>query len=251
MTVADDGGKRTVAWWPDFRIIDTATAVPDPAMAARVAAVQGQLDSEIDTPIARLAAPLDLREPLLRGAEAAVGNLFTDALRQGMDADVAVLDGGGIRGDKVLAAGRSLTRRDVMAALPFNNTAALLQMEGRTLRQAFEEAFADALGLTPAFPQVSGLTIKADLSRPAGQRVVAVTVNGVPLDDGRLYSVATSDYLARGGDGYAAFKDARRLVDPEDGKLLTGIVIDYLARLGTIDAKVDGRVVVARSTPLP
>ena len=60
-------------------------------------------------------------------------------------------------------------------------------------------------------PQVSGLTIEADLSRPAGSRIVSIKVGGAPLSETRTYRVATNDFMARGGDGYthAARRSAR------------------------------------------
>ncbi len=65
------------------------------------------------------------------------------------------------------------------------------------------------------FPQVSGLTVEADASRPPGSRILSVKVGAAPLDESKTYRVATNDYLARGGDGYP-FEDAKPLLPPED-----------------------------------
>jgi 2',3'-cyclic-nucleotide 2'-phosphodiesterase (5'-nucleotidase family) len=194
-------------------------------------------------------APLDSRETAVRGGETAIGGLFADVLRRALKADVALLNGGGIRGDRLFPAGHELTRRDILSALPFGNTAVLLSLEGKALRAALEEGLEDAQDLTGAFPQVSGLEVKADVSRPPGQRVVSVRVGGKPLDDGATYTLATNDYLARGGDGYTALKAARRLINAEDGSLLASVVIDALAAMRTIDATTDGRLIVARARP--
>ena len=45
--------------------------------------------------------------------------------------------------------------------------------------------------------------MRYDYSRPAKERVVSVSVGGRPLDYARSYRVATVDFLASGGDGYA------------------------------------------------
>jgi 5'-nucleotidase / UDP-sugar diphosphatase len=249
VTVTDVNGRRTVSWWPRFRIIDTADVTPDPGMTAKVAAVEARLDASLDEPVAVLAAPLDSRETLVRGGEAAIGDLFADALRQRMKADAALLNGGGIRSDTVLPAGHDLTRRDILTALPFGNTAVTLSLDGRTLRAALEQGLSDAQNLTGAFPQVSGITLKADLSRPPGDRIVAMTVAGKPLDEAATYTLATTDYLANGGDGYIALKGARTLIAAEDGPLLATVVIDALSAMKTIDARTDSRLVIARDRP--
>ena len=249
VTVTETGGRRAVAWWPRFRVIDTADVEPDAGMAAKVAAVEGRLDASLDQPVARLTAPLDSREAAVRGGETAIGSLFADVLRQALKADVALLDGGGIRGDRLLPAGHNLTRRDILSALPFGNTAVLLSLDGKSLRAALEQGLRDAQDLTAAFPQVSGVQARADLSRPPGERLLSVQVNGKPLDPGATYTVATTDYLAAGGDGYTALKAGRIVIDAEDGPLLATVVIDGLSAMGTIDAAIDGRMVIARDRP--
>jgi len=56
--VKEERGRRTVTWWPQFRIIDTATVVPDPEVAALVAKYEGELSKELDSPIAATAVAL-------------------------------------------------------------------------------------------------------------------------------------------------------------------------------------------------
>src|SRR5262249_10285764 len=53
--VRQEGGRRIVAWWPQFRIIDTATVVPDPEVAALVAKYEGELRKQLESPIATTA----------------------------------------------------------------------------------------------------------------------------------------------------------------------------------------------------
>jgi 5'-nucleotidase/UDP-sugar diphosphatase len=94
------------------------------------------------------------------------------------------------------------------------------------------------------FPQISGMRVEADLSKPVGQRVIAMSVGGAPLDESRRYTVATNDFLARGSDGYTMFRDAEHLVRDYDGPLMANEVMAYIRRLGTVSPVVDGRVSV-------
>ena len=54
---------------------------------------------------------LDSSTATVRTREAAIGNLFADAMRDGMHADAAILNGGGIRAGKIYAAGRAHHRK--------------------------------------------------------------------------------------------------------------------------------------------
>ncbi len=64
--------------------------------------------------IGTTAEPLDSRKATLRTQEAAIGNVVADALREAVKADIAIVNGGGIRGNKEYPAGSPLTRRDVL-----------------------------------------------------------------------------------------------------------------------------------------
>jgi 2',3'-cyclic-nucleotide 2'-phosphodiesterase (5'-nucleotidase family) len=240
------GGRRKVAWWPRFRIIDTADATPDPDVAARVAAYESQLSRSLDTVIGRTGSELDSRNAAVRGGEAAIGNLFTDALRAATGADAALLNGGSFRGNHVYPAGSAITERHILTELPFLNRTLVLEVTGKALRAAVEAGLAGAENEVGRFPQVSGMTIRADLTRPNGGRVVSLLVGGAPVEPDRLYRLATNDFLARGGDGYSALVGARAIVGPTDALLVSRHVIDHVRKLGTVSAGIEGRIVVAR-----
>jgi 2',3'-cyclic-nucleotide 2'-phosphodiesterase (5'-nucleotidase family) len=245
--VKDKDGQRRVAWWPNFRIIDTAAVEPDPGMAARVAAYEAKLSEQLDRPLVRTATSLDSRNAAVRGGEAAIGNLFADALRAATGADLALINGGGFRGNRVYEAGIQLSPRDVLRELPFGNKAYVLELSGEQLRSVLEQAFAKAERLTGAFPQVSGLTIRADVTRPVGERVVSVSINDKPLDPSATYTLATNDFLARGGDGYEMLKQARQLVGANDAKLMAELIMAHLAALPEVAPQVQQRIIVGRS----
>jgi 2',3'-cyclic-nucleotide 2'-phosphodiesterase (5'-nucleotidase family) len=91
---------------------------------------------------------------------------------------------------------------------------------------------------------VSGITVEADLSRPANDRVTSMKVGGEPLDDERIYKVATNDFIARGGDGYVTLRDARRLLPDADSPLLANQIMVFVRGPGTVRTGVEGRIVV-------
>ena len=111
-------GKVSIAWWPDFRVIDTAAVEPDPEVAALVKGFEAELSSELDVVIGRTQGELDSRRATVRTGEAAIGNLIADAMRETTDADVALINGGGIRADRIYPPGIDIARRDVLADSP-------------------------------------------------------------------------------------------------------------------------------------
>jgi 5'-nucleotidase/UDP-sugar diphosphatase len=236
-------GKRKVTWTPQFRVIDTATVTPDPAVAAKIAELEKTLSAELDIEIGKSDTELDSRRAAVRGGEAAIGNLIADAMRTSTGADVALMNGGGIRANKLYAAGSTLTRRDVLAELPFGNVVVVVELSGADLKAALENGVSAVEDGAGRFPHVSGMTVVADVSKPAGSRIVAVDVGGAPLDPGKTYTVATNDYMARGGDDYAVFRSATALIDPVSATLMASQVIDHVARAGTVAPKPEGRIV--------
>ena len=103
--VEEKDGKRSVTWFPNFRIIDTATVTPDPETQAKVDAYNAELDTELNVAIGTTSEPLDSRKATVRSREAAIGNLIADAVREAVKADIAIVNGGGIRGNKEYPAG--------------------------------------------------------------------------------------------------------------------------------------------------
>ena len=126
--------------------------------------------------------------------------------------------------------------------MPFGNRLIRLEVTGADLRAALENGFSNLPQTAGRFPQVSGLTIEVDPSRPVGSRIVSIKADGEPLDDAKTYSVATNDFMARGGDGYVQFRDARRVLSDDDAPILANAVMTYIQRLGTVRATVNARI---------
>jgi 2',3'-cyclic-nucleotide 2'-phosphodiesterase (5'-nucleotidase family) len=192
--------------------------------------VRGQaalLARELDTTVGRTAVPLDARESLVRREETPLGRFFAELMRERVGAQVALLNSGAIRGNRVIPAG-PITKRDIRGLLPFTNTVVLLELTGEALRAALERSVDELPRPTGHFLQTSGLAFPVDLAQPAGRRVGAITVGGCPLDPGGRYRIATLDYLARDRDGYPMLAAGRVLLGPEDGPGLIETILDGL-----------------------
>jgi 2',3'-cyclic-nucleotide 2'-phosphodiesterase (5'-nucleotidase family) len=241
--ISEKDGQRVVTWHPSFRIIDTKDVTPDPETKAKTDELAAMLAKELDVAIGTTTTPLDSRRATVRTGEAALGNLVADALREAVNADFAITNGGGLRGNKEYPAGHAITRKDVLTELPFGNRTMKLQVTGATIISALDNGFSEVENGAGRFPQVSGLKVEYDPKRPKGSRVISVEANGKPLDINAKYTIATNDFMANGGDGYAMFREARPLLTARDAKLMANDVMAYIAQHKTISPSVEGRLV--------
>ena len=237
------GDKKELVVTPQWRMISTTGVAPEPGIKAIVERHERTLDKELGVVIGKTTVELDSRRGSVRSTDTNLGNLFADALRAGVGADVAIINGGGLRGDKTYPASSELTRKDILSELPFGNVTVLLEAKGSDLLAALENGVSQVEDGAGRFPQISGMNFVFDPKAEKGKRIVEVKVGGQPLDPAKLYRVATNDYMAGGGDGYAALKNGKVLIDASGATLMATTVMDYIQRLGTVSPVAEGRIV--------
>ena len=236
MTWDDDD----LEWEPTFSVLQPTGS--DAAFEAMVAKYEARLDEALSEEIATLSVDVDTRRASVRTMETNFGNAAADAMMMVTGADVGMTNGGGIRGDKVYAAGSVMTARDVFAELPFGNKTVVLSMSGADLMAALENAVSKIEDTSGRFMQVSkNMAVVYDRNAAAGARVVSASVNGAAVDMGATYTVATNDFLARGGDGYASFASAEVVLSADASQLMASHVVDFI-RANGISNEGEGRI---------
>ena len=176
---------------------------------------------------------------MVRRAETNLGDLCADAVRSYTGADIALLNGGGIRCN--IDAG-DVSLSDVMNVLPFNNNICVIEATGQQILNALEWGARLVPDENGAFFQVSGISYDIDPSIPSGcgaddngfmtsisgtRRVQNVMVAGEPIDPDATYTVAGWDYpLLNNGDGQTAF-DGCTVVAP-DIAIDSEVLVDYI-----------------------
>ncbi len=209
---------------------------------------------------------LDARKETVRTKEAAIGNLFTDAMNYAVGTTIAVTNGGGIRGDKIYPKGE-ITTATLTQMHPFGNSIVIVKLTGKQFKEILERGAAALRSKndprdpktidTGAFLQVSGIKEVIDVDKTPqqldptnskivvpGERVVSVTINGEPLDPNKVYTVAVNDYIAHGGDGYVTLGNL-----PDSAKnftyiYLTDALYKYIKAHTPISPKVEGRITI-------
>lgn len=199
--------------------------------------------------VAYTLTPWDARAHSVRTGESALGDLIADIMLLSMEEvtrahgahgdreiDCCLICGGALRGDTVFGPGK-ITLGNVLEVLPFEDPVVLVELTGKDIWDALENGFSAYPRQEGRFPQVSGLSVVWDSSRPPGNRVISVNMlenlttdvacsqyefhpgEGdtervlmhrkeprvrAPLSLDKKYLVVTRQYLAEGNDGYFA-----------------------------------------------
>ena len=247
-------------------------------MSKAVTAASAALDKKLQEVVATSQVLLTINDPeavddngkpirMVRRAETNLGDLCADAYRFQSGADVAFVNGGGVRAN--IPAGK-ITLNDILKVHPFGNAMCVIEVKGQQILDALEWGARKVPGENGGFLQVSGLSYeihsyipdpcKADENTMfAGiegeRRVQNVLVGGEPIDPEATYTLASHDYmLLNGGDGYSMFAGAPVLQDRV--KLDNQVLIDYITEtLGGVigeeyeDLTGEGRIVIVEEAP--
>jgi 5'-nucleotidase len=226
-------------------ILIDAKIKPDEAVLARIAELAKPIEELKTKIIGQTEAPVDGSRESCRAKECEMGNLVADAMLdrvkdQGMT--IAITNGGGLRAS--IDAG-DVSMGEAITVLPFQNTLATFQLKGADIRAALENGLSQIEEGGGRFPQVAGLKLSFDKSRPAGSRVVSIEVKEgdsfVALDPAKTYGLVSNNFMRNGGDGYAIFKtNAENAYDYGPG--LETVLADYLAAHNPYTPMTDGRI---------
>ncbi|WP_297793563.1 5'-nucleotidase [uncultured Eudoraea sp.] len=167
------------------------------------------------------------------------GNLMADIVlseanpvfnsTSGQNIDFVILNHGGIR--SIISKGK-VSARTAYEVMPFDNSIVVVAIKGKSVRDLIS------------------FLIKADRPHPiAGIQIVLnkngtlrdVNIKGKPFDENKTYQVATSSYLADGGDNMGFFKDGLKVEDLN--YFIRNAMIDYFIKVDTLTAEVDDRFV--------
>jgi 2',3'-cyclic-nucleotide 2'-phosphodiesterase/3'-nucleotidase len=173
------------------------SAAPVDAVRALVERYEMEAEEVALAPVATLADPLD---KAYRGAST-LGRLVADAQRAKTEADVAIMNNGGLRTN--LPAG-TISYGELFRAQPFQNTLILLELGGGLLLSALESSI-DEDGIEA---NISGLTVEYDPDA-AGPRVrCARLIDGRVVSPDSTYTVVVNNFMAAGGAGFGMLKEA-------------------------------------------
>ncbi len=172
--------------------------------------------------------------------ESGLGNFMADAMKVMAESkfntkvDAAFVNYGGIR--SYLPKG-DITVGKIYELMPFDNLIVLQSLTGKDL-----QSFLNLVAARNGWPVSSGLTFAIK-----DKQAVNILINGKPLDENGIYTIANSDYVANGGDNAEMLK---KLKQQNKFYIFRDALIEYTklqTSLGkTIDSKPENRVVYAQ-----
>ncbi|MFG2006547.1 bifunctional metallophosphatase/5'-nucleotidase [Spirillospora sp. NPDC048911] len=181
--------------------------VADPATETFVATWKERVAAIANKPIGKITASLD-RTPS-PGGETTVGDVIADAQLASMKdkgAQVALMNPGGIRTDLVFKGDGTVTYGDAFAVQPFSNIMGMVSLTGKQLDHLLEQQWEGQARERILQPSAT-LHFTVDRSKPVGDRVSAITIDGTPVNDTTTYKVAANNFLIGGGDGFTVFTE--------------------------------------------
>jgi 2',3'-cyclic-nucleotide 2'-phosphodiesterase (5'-nucleotidase family) len=208
----------------DAKLIPVANVRPDPEVARIIQPYEAEVAAKMNVVLGEATGDFN-RES---NRESALSNLVADAFREATGTQVAIHNLGGIRAN--IPKG-PITWGRAFETLPFQNTLVTVELTGAQLKQI----------LGRALVAVSGARIRVDLSKPVGQKLVSATLaDGTPLDDKKVYTVTTNDFVVAGGDGFIEFANGQKIQDT--AIFLRDVLVKYVQARRVISPRLDGRV---------
>lgn len=206
------------------------------------------VDLIVNDPVAKDSEGKPIR--IVRSQETNLGDLCADAYRAITGADIAIVNGGGVRA--TIPAG-DITYGQIISVHPFGNELCMRAVSGQTILDALEMGVRNLPGENGGFMQVSGITFDVDVNvestvetdengafvKVAGERRVSnVMVGDEVLDPAKTYTVASHNFLLKeGGDGFSMLSDGELLLDSImlDNQVLITYITENLG--GTVGAE--------------
>ena len=256
-------GKATILPTGEITVelLDSLNLEPDAKVTNLIADIRKQHEAKFATPLGTTDFPLPAKNKdgswIVRAHESNLANLVTDAFRTTFNADIGLINGGGLRND--IAAG-TVTYGDVFSVLPFGNPVCVAKVKGKTIVDELEFGVRELPNNSGEILHVSGMTFTVDSSIPSSAqidgnnifsgvtgtyRISDVKVNGVPIDPDKEYLVAGLDFFMKNEGGGHVFNGAQFL--PVESEIDCDILAAYIQKLGKLpdeykDPKGQGRM---------
>lgn len=205
----------------------SATLQDDPKIEAYIAPYRSALNQQMDIVLAYAPETFDKSKGKWNTN---IGILLANAtllktdkrlfMREKQHVDGVMLNNGGIRA--IIPKG-NVTMRTAFEIMPFENSLKVVKLKGTQIRE-----MAAYIARERKPHPLAGITI----TLTADNQVKSITVQGQPLDDTRIYNIATIDYLIGGGDNMVFWSENEGIYDLE--YKLRDLYIDYFKETDTL-----------------
>ena len=152
--------------------------------------------------------------------ESEAANLIADAqlaATRSLGAQAGFMNGGGVRTGLTPDAQGRINYGQIFELQPFGNGLVVVELTGEQLKRVLEQQFADESYSPGARSRLlvpsANFEFDYDLSKPKGQRMIAMRLDGKTVNAGATYRVTVNNFLASGGDGYSVLTEGKVIAD--------------------------------------
>jgi sulfur-oxidizing protein SoxB len=173
--------------------------------------------------------------------QSTVGNLITDAMREIQKTDIAFFPAWRF-GASVLPG--KITKEDIYNVIPTEGRISTFSMRGKEIKNLIENILSSVVNRDPYtrvggdMIRFSGMKIICDLVKPAGKRVLKITIGGEEFDSQKVYTVASAHTRFQNNPLFGAthVKDT--------GKMIAEELISYIEKQSVVKTTRDDRIKV-------
>jgi 5'-nucleotidase / UDP-sugar diphosphatase len=246
LRVTFDADGTPVSWGGKVTPVTEAFKA-DTRLAATLKAFTVPVDAFRKEVVGTAVSKLNGERGDVRKRETNLSNVIADAnlwKTQKYGTTISLQNGGGVRAS--IEAG-PITVGQIVNVQPFGNTLFVLDLTGAEIRASLENGVSQWEAGAGRFLQVSGIKYTFDLAQKPGSRITDVQVKDgtgfKAIDPAASYKVVVNNFIASGGDGFEALKNAKGI--RTDTYLPDYQVMqEYIVSLKTIDAKLEGRITI-------
>lgn len=205
----------------------TSDIEPDKELNDIVEGFWEELNKKMERPAGVTGVELDARFDQIRCRETNISNFVADVVNFCNKTDITILNSGSLRTDEIIPKG-VFRWKDVDTLFPIQTPCVVIRVQGENVWKAIENGVSELPKLEGRFPCISGMRVTYDTSKPPGERLISVEVNGEPLNKSKFYSCATQPFLYKGKDGYDALAESELVLDEEHGLSINISMINFL-----------------------
>ncbi|KAJ6649497.1 Trifunctional nucleotide phosphoesterase protein YfkN [Pseudolycoriella hygida] len=195
----------------------TSKYAEDKALKDELLQYSSTIESKMGEVLGNFCVELNGLFSSIRTSETNLGNWVCDVVLSATGADVVIINSGTFRSDQIHPAG-PFTMKDLVSVVPMRDPLVVLEVTGKDLLDALENAVSAYPKLEGRFPQVSGISFVFNSKKPPGSRIepqlVQVADEWLNLD--QTYSLCVKSYMYGGCDGFTMFKDKKVLMDDDE-----------------------------------
>jgi len=213
---------------------DVTVDIPeDKAIAAHIVEYNKEVNKQMQVPLCYNTTIMDTKFSVVRTQEASICNFIVDLIRRFCRVDICMLNGGTFRADRIIDPG-VMTYENILAIVAFNEPIVVKRMKGSQILKMLENGVSKYPSLDGRFLHSSRIAFTFSASAPPLSRIstTSLTICGEPYSAERLYTVAMTDFMSKGKEGFDVVRECPFVRDGEEAIATMTLLSQFFKMFG-------------------